>query len=57
MSSPSTTPIRFEPQPVQDQRVTVFDSSVASEPFLDSVALENLRKRQQAEATKALSTK
>lgn len=29
--------------------VTVFDSSITSEPFLDSVGLEKLRKRQAME--------
>ncbi|KIW19024.1 hypothetical protein PV08_03314 [Exophiala spinifera] len=38
--------IRFALQQ-DDQRVTVFDSSIPPEPFLDSVELENLKKRQQ----------
>ncbi|KIX92055.1 uncharacterized protein Z520_12209 [Fonsecaea multimorphosa CBS 102226] len=47
-SAPTTTIYFAQPQ-TQDQRVTVFDSSITSEPFLDSVVLENLRKRQQME--------
>lgn len=31
----------------QKSTVTIFDSSVTPEPFLDSVTLEALRKRQQ----------
>ncbi len=37
--------------------VTLFDSSIVPEPFLDSVGLENLRKRQQAEAAKSTENK
>ncbi|KAH0847822.1 hypothetical protein FOPE_01064 [Fonsecaea pedrosoi] len=45
----SRTTIYFAQPQTQDQRVTVFDSSITSEPFLDSVVLENLRKKQQME--------
>ncbi|OQU99210.1 hypothetical protein CLAIMM_04876 [Cladophialophora immunda] len=48
-ASASSTTINFAQPQTHDQRVTVFDSSTTSEPFLDSVVLENLRKRQQME--------
>lgn len=46
-SNHTISTIHFALQQDQDQRVTVFDSSITPEPFLDSVALERLRKRQQ----------
>ncbi|OAP64057.1 hypothetical protein AYL99_00029 [Fonsecaea erecta] len=49
-ASISSATIDFAQPQTQDQRVTVFDSSITSEPFLDSVVLENLRKRQQRES-------
>jgi hypothetical protein len=36
---------------IRENTVTVFDSSITFEPFLNSVGLENLRKRQQMDAT------
>ncbi|KIV95968.1 hypothetical protein PV10_03555 [Exophiala mesophila] len=52
-SSPSdpsaANTIHFVPhsQPsAQEQRVMIFDSSITSQPFLDSVELDKLRKRQ-----------
>ncbi|KIW86693.1 uncharacterized protein Z519_12679 [Cladophialophora bantiana CBS 173.52] len=48
--APASRNTLFFAQPqAHDQRVTVFDSSITPEPFLDSVVLENLRKRQQLE--------
>ncbi|KAJ9653542.1 hypothetical protein H2198_007262 [Neophaeococcomyces mojaviensis] len=44
--------LRFEDN-VGDQRVVVFDSSSAPEPFMDTNELEALRKKQKAEAEKA----
>ncbi|KIW69817.1 hypothetical protein PV04_02144 [Phialophora macrospora] len=46
----SKSNVHFIQPQSQDQRVTVFDSSITFEPFLDSVGLENLRKRQQVDA-------
>ncbi|KAK4943351.1 hypothetical protein LTR10_017025 [Elasticomyces elasticus] len=44
--------IHFALQQDQEQRVTIFDSSITPEPFLDSVSLERLRKKQQTQAKK-----
>ncbi|KAJ9605663.1 hypothetical protein H2200_009512 [Cladophialophora chaetospira] len=41
--------IYFTQPQTHDQRVTVFDSSITSEPFLNSVELENMRNKQQME--------
>ncbi|KAL6240934.1 hypothetical protein RBB50_012193 [Rhinocladiella similis] len=45
-SNHAISTIRFALQH-DDQRVTVFDSSITPEPFLDTVELETLKKRQQ----------
>ncbi|EXJ83288.1 hypothetical protein A1O1_06907 [Capronia coronata CBS 617.96] len=50
-SSHATNTIHFAKQqpPSHSQRVIVLDFSITPEPFLDSVGLENIRKRQQME--------
>jgi hypothetical protein len=48
--------IGFAKQTLRDTAVTVFDSSRVPEPFLDSVLLEKIRKRQGKESAKGGET-